>query len=163
MDTLKRITGVYLILVAAAVAVHMVVEPLYYASTEAQPYSPFWNILNPCMALAIALAVLFCHLRMKRANSEGESGPVTRGYLCANVLYFGTLFIGLLFFWNWFNLQSPGIHSRRAAGGFAHMGNHRRLAAAAFGRDGWASTGLQLVWRQGVGGGLIPLSLRWGT
>ena len=107
MDTLKRITGVYLILVAAAVAVHMVIEPLYHVSTEAQPYSPFWNILNPCMALAIALAVLFCHLRMKRANSEGESGPVTRGYLCANVLYFGTLFIGLLFFWNWFNLQSP--------------------------------------------------------
>ena len=107
MDTLKRITGVYLILVAAAVAVHMVVEPLYYVSTEAQPYSPFWNILNPCMALAIALAVLFCHLRMKRVNSEGESGPVTRGYLCANVLYFGTLFIGILFFWNWFNLWSP--------------------------------------------------------
>ena len=107
MNTLKRITGVYLILVAAAVAVHMVVEPLYHVSTEAQPYSPLWNILNPCMALAIALAVLFGHLRMKRFESEGGSGPVTRGYLCANVLYFGTLFIGLLFFWNWFNLWSP--------------------------------------------------------
>ena len=107
MSTLKRIVGVYLLLVGFAVAVHTVIEPLYHVSTEAQPYSAFWNILNPCMALAIALAVLFGHLRMKRVCSEGESGPVTRAYLCANVLYFGTLFIGIMFFWNWFNLWSP--------------------------------------------------------
>ena len=109
MNTLKRIAGVYLILVAVVVAVHTVIEPLYHVSTEAQPYSAFWNILNPCMALAIALAVFCGHLRMQRVCSEGGSGPVTRGYLCANVLYFGALFIGILFFWNWFNLLSPGF------------------------------------------------------
>ena len=109
MHTLKRITGAYLLLVAVAVAAHMVVEPLYYVSTEADPYSPFWNILNPFMALAIALAVVFGYLRMKRVGRGGGDAPVTRGYLCANTLYFGTIFIGLLFFWNWFNLWSPGF------------------------------------------------------
>lgn len=107
MSTLKRIVGVYLILVGAAVAVHTVAEPLYYASTEANPYSPLWNILNPCMAVALLLTMLFGHIRMKSACSEGGSGPVTREYLCAHVLYFGTFFIGIMFFWNWFNLWSP--------------------------------------------------------
>ncbi len=107
MHMLKRITGAYLLLVAVAVAVHTVVEPLYYASTEASPYSPFWSILNPCMALAIALSIAFGHFRLQRVDREGADAPVTRGYLCANVLYFGTLFIGVLFFWNWFNLHSP--------------------------------------------------------
>ncbi len=107
MHTLKRITGAYLLLVAVAVAAHTIVEPLYHVSTEAQPYSAFWNILNPCMALAIALASIFGYLRMKRVGQGGAGAPVTRGYLCANTLYFGTLFIGILFFWNWFNLWSP--------------------------------------------------------
>ena len=107
MSTLKRIVGVYLILVGAAVGVHTVIEPLYHVSTEAQPYSAFWNILNPCMAVALLLTMLFGHLRMKRVCSEGGSGPVTREYLCAHVLYFGAFFIGIMFFWNWFNLHSP--------------------------------------------------------
>lgn len=107
MHMLKRITGAYLLLVAVAVAAHTVLEPLYYVSTEANPYSPFWNILNPCMALAIVLAIVFGHLRMKRVEREGADAPVTRGYLCANTLYFGTLFVGILFFWSWFNLWSP--------------------------------------------------------
>ena len=56
MDMLKRISGIYLILMGIAVAVHTVVEPLYHASGPGQPYSPFWDILNPLMAVAIALA-----------------------------------------------------------------------------------------------------------
>ena len=112
MSTLKRIVGVYLLLVGVAVGVHTVIDlaPLYHVSTEAQPYSAFWNILNPCMALVAedpADHVVTGHLRMKRVCSEGGSGPVTREYLCANVLYFGAFFIGIMFFWNWFNLWSP--------------------------------------------------------
>ena len=43
MDLLKRISGIYLVAMAVAVAVHTVVEPLYHASGPGQPYSPFWT------------------------------------------------------------------------------------------------------------------------
>ena len=47
MDMLRRIAGVVLIVVGVVVAVHTVVEPLYYVSTEASPDSPIWSIIDP--------------------------------------------------------------------------------------------------------------------
>ena len=38
---LKRISGVILIVMAVAVAVQTIVEPLYHTSSEGQPYSRF--------------------------------------------------------------------------------------------------------------------------
>ena len=107
MDTLKRICGLFLVLMAVAVAVHTVVEPLYHTSSEGQPYSPIWNILNPLMALAIALGLIFGYLRKKAADSEGNSGAVTCEFVAANVQFYGFLSMGILFFWNWFILYSP--------------------------------------------------------
>ena len=37
---LKRISGAVLVAMALVVAVHTVVEPLYYTSTAESPYSP---------------------------------------------------------------------------------------------------------------------------
>ncbi len=107
MDTLKRICGLFLVLMAVAVAVHTVVEPLYHTSSEGQPYSSLWNILNPLMALAIALGVILGYLRKKAADSEGDSGAVTREFVAANVQFYGFLCVGIMFFWNWFILYSP--------------------------------------------------------
>ena len=107
MDTLKQICGLFLVLMAVAVAVHTVVEPLYHTSSEGQPYSSLWNILNPLMALAIALGVILGYLRKKAADSEGDSGAVTREFVAANVQFYGFLCVGIMFFWNWFILHSP--------------------------------------------------------
>ncbi len=109
MDTLKRISGLFLVLMAVAVAVHTVVEPLYHTSSEGQPYSSLWNILNPLMALAIALGVILSYLRKKAADSEGNSSAVTREFVAANVQFYGFLCVGILFFWNWFILHSPAF------------------------------------------------------
>ena len=107
MNTLKRICGLFLVLIAVAVAVHTVVEPLYHTSSEGQPYSPFWDILNPLMAIAIMVGVLFGYLRKNAADSEGDSGTVTREFVAANVQFYGFLCVGIMFFWNWFILYSP--------------------------------------------------------
>ena len=40
MDAFKRIIAVYLIAVGAIVAIHTIIEPLYYTSTETDPYQP---------------------------------------------------------------------------------------------------------------------------
>ena len=108
MDTLKKIIGVLLIIAAAVVAIHTVVEPLYHASTDAQPYAPLWNILDPIMAVAIVLTVIFGYIRKRNACNEAGTS-VTREFLSANVVFYGIIFVGIMFFWNWFNLLSPSF------------------------------------------------------
>ena len=107
MDMLRQIVGVVLIVVGVVVAVHAVVEPLYYVSTEASPDSLIWSIIDPFMALAVVLGVIFGYIRKRGVDHDGGA-PVTREYLAANTLFYGFLFVGILFFWNWFNLLSPG-------------------------------------------------------
>lgn len=103
----KKIIGIYLILVAVLVGVHAVVEPLYHVSTEARPYSPAWDILNAMMIVALVLGLVCAYLRKSSADNDG--GGVTREYLTANTLFYGFLFVSILFFWNWFNLRSPAF------------------------------------------------------
>ena len=107
MDIFRRIVGVVLIAIGAVVAVHMVVEPLYHASSEASPYSPIWSIINPFMALAVVLGVIFGYIRKRGVDHEGGGTPISREFLSANTLFYGFLFVGILFFSNWFNLLSP--------------------------------------------------------
>ena len=107
MDIFRRSVGVVLIVIGAVVAVHMVVEPLYHASSEASPYSPIWSIINPFMALAVVLGVIFGYIRKRDVDHEGGGAPISREFLSANTLFYGFLFVGILFFSNWFNLLSP--------------------------------------------------------
>ena len=108
MDMLKKIIGILLIIVAAVVAIHTVIEPLYHASSDAQPYAPLWNILDPIMAVAIALTVIFGYIRKRDACNEADT-TITREWLSANVVFYGIVFIGIMFFWNWFNLLRPAF------------------------------------------------------
>ena len=111
MNSLKQIVGVVLILIGALVAIHTVVEPLYHASSQASPYSPNWSTINPLMALAIVLGLIFACMRKQEVDGEGGGAAVTRDFLAANTIFYGLLFIGILFFFNWFNLQSPAYNA----------------------------------------------------
>ena len=111
MNSLKQIVGVVLILIGALVAIHTVIEPLYHASTQASPYSPNWSTINPLMALAIVLGLIFACMRKQEVDRQGGDAPVTRDFLAANTIFHGLLFIGILFFFNWFNLLSPAYNA----------------------------------------------------
>ena len=102
---LKKVVGIFLIVVAVLVGAHTVVEPLYHVSTEARPYSAAWDILNPVMIVALVLALIFSYAR-KRSVDADESAP-TREFISANTLFYGFLFVSILMFLNWFNLRSP--------------------------------------------------------
>ena len=106
---IKQISGIFLIVMAVVIAVHTVVEPLYHTSSEAQVYSANWNILNPLMALAVVLGVTFGYCHKRGVDREGDNGVVTRAFLVANTLFYGFLFVGILFFGNWFNLLNPAF------------------------------------------------------
>ena len=106
---MNRIVGVFLVAMAVIVAAHTVVEPLYHVSADGQPYSPLWTVLNPLTALAVLLGVMAAWRCKRAVDKEGEDAPVSRAFLIANTLFFGLLFLGILFFWNWFNLLSPGF------------------------------------------------------
>ena len=104
---ITRACGLFLVLVAVAVAVHTVVEPLYHASTETQPYSPLWNILDPLMVAAVAIGLLNAWVRKRRADRNQDGSAISRAWLVANTLFYGLLFVAILLLWNWFNLLSP--------------------------------------------------------
>ena len=106
MEILKRIVGVVLLAIGTVVAGHTIIEPLYHVSSAASPYSPMWRIIDPLQALAIVLGVICGYIRKRSVARDGEA-PITRECLAANALFYGFLFVGILFFWNWFNLLSP--------------------------------------------------------
>lgn len=111
MEALKRVIGVVLILIAAIVAIHTVIEPLYHTSSDAQPYSSAWNWINWLSAISIILGLIFSYIRMSRAG-ENASGPE---FIAANTLFYGFLFSAILFFWNWFGLHNTDTFTAASA------------------------------------------------
>ena len=105
MDFLKKVIGVFLILVAAIVAIHTVAEPLYYKSTTEQPYNAsVWLYLNILSAISLVIGIIISY---DRKSNVSESSSVQE-YIAANTLFFGFMFAAILFFWNWFGLINPG-------------------------------------------------------
>ncbi len=105
MDSLKKVIGVFLILVAAIVAIHTVVEPLYYTSTEDDPYnSSVWLYINILSAISVVIGIIIAYVR-KSSIDENSS---VQEYIAANTLFYGFIFAAIFFFWNWFGLINPG-------------------------------------------------------
>ena len=106
---IKRISGVILVVMAVVVAAQTIGEPLYHVFEEAGAYSRWiWDTLNPLMLLTIVLGVIFAYIR-KRDLVEDGSSMITREFITANTQFYGFLFLGILFCWNWFNTLTPGF------------------------------------------------------
>ena len=102
----RQIIGVVLMVIAAIVAIHTVVEPLYFdSSLTGSGYNEgVWAIINPLTALGFIAGIIMSFLRKRAVDTEGG---VTWDRLAASVLFYGFVFVGILFFWNWFNLLNP--------------------------------------------------------
>lgn len=112
MDIVKRIVGVILIIAAIVLAAHTILEPLYFdSSTTGSGYNEsVWALINSLSAFAVVLGVVFGYVRMRKSGAEGGAA-VTREFLAANTQFFGVLFLGILFFFNWFNLLSSDFNA----------------------------------------------------
>ena len=101
MEAFKRFIGIVLIVIAAIVAIQTILEPIYHTSTDESPYSSAWDIINPISAISIILGLIFGYMRMR---GVGENSSVQE-FIAANTLFYGFIFIGILFFWNWFGIM----------------------------------------------------------
>ena len=70
MDIIKRIVGVVLIIAAVVLAVHTVVEPLYFdSSTTSSGYNEsVWALINSLSAFAVVLGVAFGYARIRKSG-----------------------------------------------------------------------------------------------
>ena len=120
----KRLAGLYLAVVGAAVAVHFVIDPLIYEWAEGDGTPVLWIILDWLMAVGLAIA-LWVTFEAKRA---ADAGSDLREYLTANAGFYVAAALALLLVWN-------AVQIDWAAGepdaGLAGLGLHRRGPAAA--------------------------------
>ena len=108
MDALRKPVGAYLVLVAIAVAVFFIVNPLLVDSINV-PY--VWSVLDIFMVMALALGMLFAYLNKQRVDAQQSGDGVSRTYLEANVIFFAVAAITILFLHNWFSLLAGGQDS----------------------------------------------------
>ena len=102
MSILIRAAAAYLVLVAVAVAVNFIITPLYHPGGD-EPFTA-WEILNWFMAAGMIITLAFSYLEKRRADGDGSTD--LKRYLGANTVFYATVAVFLLFFWNWFSLLS---------------------------------------------------------
>lgn len=104
MEGLKRVIGVVHILIAAIVAIHTVIEPVYHTSAPGSSHSSAWDIINPLSLVSIILGLIFSYSRMSRAGANSS----VQEFLAANTQFYGFMFVAIIFLWNWFGISDVG-------------------------------------------------------
>ena len=104
MQPLMKIIGIVLILIAAAVAIHTVIEPLYHDSIESPYNNSVWAYLNVLSAISVVLGIIISYSRKSKIDENSS----VQEFIAANTLFFGYMFAAIFFFWNWFGIINPG-------------------------------------------------------
>ena len=108
MDALRKPAGAYLVLVAIAVAVFFIVNPLLSDSIDVPGV---WSVIDILMLIALALGLLFAYLGKQRFDAQQSGDGVSRAYLEANVTFFAVAAITVLFLHSWSSLLAGGADS----------------------------------------------------
>ena len=101
MVTIKRCMSMLFITTALLVAIHTVVEPLYYVSTSGSPFSSLWDIIDPLAALTIVLGLIYSYMRLRNSGANAS----VQEFIAANTLFYAFIFTAIIFFWNWFGIM----------------------------------------------------------
>ncbi|MCY3551753.1 MAG: hypothetical protein OXU27_06990 [Candidatus Poribacteria bacterium] len=101
MEGFKRFIGVVLIVIAAIVAIQTIIEPIYHTSTDDSPYSSAWDIINWLSAISIILGLIFGYIRLSGVGADSS----VQEFIAANTLFYGFIFVAIIFFWNWFGIM----------------------------------------------------------
>ncbi len=108
MAVLKKPVGAYLIGLAVVVAVWFIINTIIAESSDFDVLD-VWYVLDVLMLIGLVLGLAYNFVN-KREHKGGD-GPVTRRYLEANVLFYLTAAITILFLHNWIALLAQGSDS----------------------------------------------------
>ena len=101
IDVAKRLLAGFLVLVAVAVVLNLILTPVYH---DGSPEYPVWRILNWFMAVGAFVTLVVGYLRRRALGSGGAS---TLEYLRTSMAYYGAIVLVMLFFWGWFWTLNP--------------------------------------------------------
>ena len=104
MAAIKMLAAVYLILIAATVAVHFIVNLFYDAALEGTG-ATVWRILDPMMVAGVFIVLLLAFGAKRRRDSDSSNRAIDREYLEANVTFYFSAFLLLALLWNWIASQ----------------------------------------------------------
>ena len=111
MDIVRRLLGVFLVVIAIVVAVNLMATPLYHDGSEDYP---IWKIVNWFMAAGVVVALIANTMRKRAMGLEGANEPSVREYLKVNLTFYATVVLTILFFWEWFWTLNPDSETGEA-------------------------------------------------
>ena len=98
-----RFLSVYLALTGIAVAVHFMIYPLYAyddSGESGEGELAVWLVFDWFMAAGLFLMLITTLAAKRAANTDHDA--VTREWLVANLMFYGTVILALAFVPNWF-------------------------------------------------------------
>lgn len=101
MQAFRKLVAIYLGVVGVGTAGQFVLQG-FYDSVDASGEG--WRIISWLMAVALVL-MLATVIHESLAAGHEPGAPVTRSWLTAKAALYATVFVTLLFFWNWLTLE----------------------------------------------------------
>ena len=101
MEGLKKLAGGYLVIVAVVVAVFFIINNFL---TDTIDVMTVWHVLDILMAIGLALGLIFNYMAKREADGAGDGPGTFRRSLEANVAFYATAGVTILFLHNWFAL-----------------------------------------------------------
>lgn len=105
MEIVRKAVGIYMVALAAVVGIFFIINIFLLDSLDVPG---IWAVLDYLMAIALVPALVLTYLRKRKI--DGSEG-ITRSYLEANILFYLTAALVLIFFHNWFYQLAEGIQS----------------------------------------------------
>ena len=97
MSILHRLLGIYVVGVAAVIAVSLLATLIWPNGAG----SSLWVPVDWLQAAAIIIVLVVNTLRKRALDANGADGSITREYLEVNLLFYVSIVVTVWFFWNW--------------------------------------------------------------
>ncbi len=106
MGAIKKLLGMYLILVATVVAVWFIITSLFVDSFSV---NDVWYVLDILMVIGLAIGLAYNFDRKRKMDSQTGDSGISRRYLEVNLAFYLTAAVTILFLHNWIAFLNLGL------------------------------------------------------
>ena len=97
MEALKKIAGIYMVLVAIAVGVQFVISPFV---DNAEANYPIWSVLNWFMTPCVVFALISSFSDQRTFLNSGDLENTVQ-YIRVKAMLYSSGMLTLMYLWNW--------------------------------------------------------------